>query len=383
MQSASRPTLSKVYPSGFGRTNAPEDKIHVIDYLKQNSLESLTAKYGIKVTRHPAEPLVICNYSQTESDKRCPLVQECRGLTLNTETWEVQARSFSRFFNLSEVPEIEKRFNWHEFAVEEKCDGSLMVLYWYKGEWRVNTRGSFAQGRIHPDFNKTWSELFFELLGDPQRLPLKADTSYVFELCSRLNPVVRDYPEPTLYLLSAFDNKSGREENDVVLDRLAERAGVKRPARYALHSEVDILRFVAEHPEATFEGVVLRDKNGLRLKVKNPRYTALHHLADNGNIQKSSRLVELVFKGEAFEAAKHLPQYAQDVFRMVEKVGGLKARTEAVWDWARGEASQKSFALKVKDEPLSGVLFEARKRQDLKTAWETRAEGSLIKLLAD
>jgi hypothetical protein len=122
------------------------------------TLADLTAEYGVRVTTHESEPLVILNYSQTDSPKRDPVVQECRGLTLEVGTWDVRARSFSRFFNAGECPDLEQKFDFENFTAQAKEDGSLMLLYCYQGSWRVNTRGSFAQGEICPGAGKTWEE---------------------------------------------------------------------------------------------------------------------------------------------------------------------------------------------------------------------------------
>ena len=112
------------------------------------TLEELKEKLGIKLTYHPTDPLVILNYDQIESPKMDPIVQECRGLVIELHTWNVIARAFNRFFNAEEALDINKNFDWNRFDAFEKADGSLVLVYWYK-EWRINTRGSFAELNMH------------------------------------------------------------------------------------------------------------------------------------------------------------------------------------------------------------------------------------------
>lgn len=327
------------------------------------TLEQLAEKYALRVTRHERDPLVILNYDQIDSDKRHPVVRECRALTLEVGTWGVVARSFPRFFNAGECPDLEKTFDWENFTAESKEDGSLILLYSYGGTWRVNTRGSFAGGEICPGAGKTWEEAFYDAGIEEQAMDaLSEGCTYVFELCTPWNKVVVDYVQPTLFLLSGFHNRSGVELSELGLDSMAELLKVNRPTRWAYASLEEVVEKVNRARGMYLEGVVLRDRKGTRLKVKNPDYVRLHHLKDNGNIFKESKLIPLVLKGEAMETINALPETTEKVFDVVEKLGAAEARMLAVWEKARGLQSQKDFAVFVnKHTPLSAVLFKARK----------------------
>jgi hypothetical protein len=352
------------------------------------TLADLTAEYGVRVTTHESEPLVILNYSQIDSPKRDPVVQECRGLTLEVGTWDVKARSFFRFFNAGECPDLEQKFDFENFTAQAKEDGSLMLLYCYQGSWRVNTRGSFAQGEICPGAGKTWEEAFFEVASRKELNHLRGkfrleDWTLVFEFCSPWNKVVRRYDKPTLFLLAAFHNESGVEVEQGMVDLCAAGLGVRQPDRFNLMGLDHAVRWaneVADDP--TFEGFVLRDKNGMRLKVKNARYVALHRLKDNGNVFLEKNLVPLVLENEQEEVLVHFPEAADKVFEVTEKLAGARARMNAVWECAKKFPTQKDFALFVnKHTPLSGVLFSARKTgRDPNVIFQESAD-SLVKKL--
>lgn len=345
------------------------------------ALEELKDKLGIRLSFHHSEPLVILNYDQVESPKTHQITRECRALTLEQTSWNIVGRSFMRFFNAGECKELENKFSWDSFVAETKEDGSLMTFFWYRDRWLLTTRGSFATGEISPGAGKTWEEVFYEAIGDEVAIDdLDKSYTYVFELCSPYNKIVRSYPRPTLFLLTAFHNALGTEMNGFILDRTADLLRVERPKRSFRDNYDVIVKWLDEVDDPTFEGFVLRDKNGLRLKVKNKRYVALHHLKDNGNVFHPKRLLPLVLKGEHAEVLVHFGEAADKVFDCVEKVGGSRARMLAVWDSAKGIKEQRDFAKFVlKHTPLASILFEARKTKQEPGDIFVKSEGLLLK----
>ncbi len=348
--------------------------------LDGGTLEGLKEKFAITSVEHPSLPLVNFTYCQIDSDKRKKIVQECRGVVLEKGTWNVVARPFMRFFNAGECPDIEKYFQWDSFAADEKADGSLIVAYQYQGQWMVNTRGSFGLGVMGPGTDKTWGEMF-RGVGDLSLL--KPDHTYLFELATPFNRIVTRYPEPRVYLLSAFHTRTGVEQSEVLLDRMAEGLKCHRPRRFEIRSLEDAVQWLEAHDDPTFEGFVLRDRNGLRIKIKSKRYVALHNLKGNGNLFLDKNLVPLILKNEQAEVLTHFPEAGPRVFELTEMIAGAKARMEAVWDAARGIERQKDFAIFVtQNTPLSGFLFEARKRGVAPDeVWRERGADFMVKYL--
>jgi hypothetical protein len=270
------------------------------------------------------------------------------------------------------------------FAKGVLVHNSLTLLYEYDGRWRVNTRGSFAQGEICPGVGKTWEEGFYEGMEFPETIKnLYPEYTYVFEFCSPWNKVVRRYDKPTLFLLAAFHNESGFEVEQGMVDLCAAGLGVRRPDRFNLMGLDHAVRWaneVADDP--TFEGFVLRDKGGMRLKVKNARYVALHRLKDNGNVFLEKNLVPLVLENEQEEVLVHFPEAADKVFEVTEKLAGAKARMNAVWECAKKFPTQKDFAMFVnKHTQLSALLFTARKTNQDPNAIFQESADSLVKKL--
>lgn len=359
-------------------------------FLHDQGMDALVQKLSLRTARHPVLPLVILNYDQIHSPKRHAVVRECRGLTLELDSWDVVARGFPRFFNYAE--DQNAPFDWDDFVCENKEDGSLMLLYNYRGNWLLNTRGSFASGEIAPGAGKTWEEVFYEaLLNETGIDGLDKRYTYVFELCSPYNRVVRRYAEPTLFLLSAFHNATGSELHECAVGFAATVLGVHRPGRIDITPShdgcpddcyADMVAWLDGHDDPTFEGFVLRDRHGRRLKVKSKRYVALHHLKNNGNVFLAKNLLPLVMKGEHAELLLHFPETAAKVFDVVERVGGAKQRMLAVWDHAKGIESQKDFAVFVnKHTTLSPLLFMARKQKERPETVFEKSEDILLKKL--
>jgi len=96
-------------------------------FLKEhpNDYEELLAEkpYAIKVTEDEELGLSLFKYNQIESDFNIPMVRECRGIILETGTWEIVCHPFHKFGNFGEsyVPEID----WNSAEVQEKVDGCI------------------------------------------------------------------------------------------------------------------------------------------------------------------------------------------------------------------------------------------------------------------
>jgi uncharacterized membrane protein len=272
------------------------ENVHLNSPETQNAnFELLRETYGIKCNFHPVLPMVILNYDQIESPKMEKIVCECRGLVLDTLDYSIIAGCMERFFNIGEAEEITKHFVWDkDVDARVKEDGSIITLFWckYTNTWMVKTRGSWADMPIGDNL-PCWDELVFSLLKvDLNNFQHKL--SYVFELCSLFNQVVRLYPEPKLFLLTVIhpDNVECSAEG---CSDFALVYRLERPAKIDLSNEQEVRAYIQklEEEDATNEGIVVRDKNGLRMKVKSATYLAFSRLGNNGNISSLTSRTKL------------------------------------------------------------------------------------------
>jgi hypothetical protein len=364
-------------------------------YLRSGkTLGDLGAEFGIKSTIHPELPLVIVNYDQLESPKTHPIVRECRGLTLDTRDWSIVARGFSRFFNWGEVADEMGLFDFSDFLVQTKEDGSLCLLYNFEGKWHVNTRGSFAHGTLQ-GLDMTWREGIAKALGVSSIDDLNSKTwflkgiTYVCEFCSPWNKVVRRYVEPTMYLLSAFSGHMEMTPEDV--DELARDTPLRRPERFEFESIEQIQDYLAtaSTDDPTYEGVVICDRKFRRWKIKNPTYLALHRLKGEGdNLFHPKHLLPFILAGEESELLTYFPEVEGAFYKAKGRVCEAYARLVETWAEHRAIESQKEFAQAIIGKtPFTSILFRLRKELgasqtigDLKRLWREE-EAGILKLL--
>ena len=342
--------------------------LNVQQFLQTKTLDDLTAELGIKVSRHDTLPLVILNYNQIESPKTHPIVRECRALVLHADSKDVVAKSFNRFFNWGEVQDEQGSFDFSDFIVQSKEDGSLVVLYFFDGEWHANTRGSFAVDNM--EFQSfTWRDAFCKALGITGLSELKGKldegVSYICEFCSPWNKIVRRYDQPQMYLLTAF-----RGVVELLPEEVDELAGglFIRPQRYNFCSIEEIQSFLQEQAanDATFEGVVIRDRHGNRWKIKSATYLGLHKLRGEGdNIWNPKHLLPFILGGEEDELLTYFPEVRSFFFELKAQVLTHYAGLLETWGDHRHVVDQKEFALLVKDKPFASVLFSVRKKYGL------------------
>ena len=343
--------------------------LNVQQYLESKTFDDLAAELAIRLTYHESLPLVILNYHQMDSPKLHPIVRECRGLVLHTETHEVIARGFDRFFNWGEVPEEMDSFDFSDFTVTSKEDGSLILIYWFDGEWRVNTRSTFGD-ECMPHQSFTWREAVERIMGYGMSV-LEATGvpgfTYVCELCSPWNKIVRRYEVPTLYLLAIRDNdlRFGEIAAPFRVAEYAGKFGIMNPECLDFNDVDEALAFLEEKAtsDPSFEGVVMRDVHGHRWKLKNPAYLRLHKIrGEEGDAFNPRWLLPFVLSGEDDELLTYFPEVAESYYKL--KAWVLEQYIGVVRLWAENWRipDQKEFALAVKRSPFSGVLFDVRKK---------------------
>jgi len=336
--------------------------------LSGKTLEDLRKELGIRSFRHPNLPLIGFSYSQFDSPKTHPIVRECRGLVLEEGTWNTVAKPFPRFFNMGEDLENQKAFQWEDSEATSKEDGSLCILYHYAGEWQVNTRGSFALSSVH-GYEFTWRDLFwktFHELGLSTKGLFK-DETYLFELCTLYNQVVRRYSIPQLFLLGIYGNRGLEEISPRLMRETAKCIGCPTPETFAFPDKEALTGFLRSREEAnpTYEGVVLRDSIGHRIKVKTQTYLGLHHLHDNGQVARWDRLMPHVLARNTDEIAVYFPELITRIAILQSWITKVWEELSQLWEEHKDKEVQKDFALAVKDHPLSGLLFQLRKEKGI------------------
>lgn len=269
-----------------------------------------------------------------------PLVQECRGLILDEDDdWRIVAWPFKKFFNHGE--QHAARIDWRTARVQEKLDGSLMIMYYYDSAWQVATSGTpDAAGHVHGT-SMTFAGLFWETWYNTMQfiLPpgINAGLTFMFELTSPFNRVVVPHQAPSLTLIGARHLWSGKELP------IRFREALNPAKEFPLTSIASIVDSFERFDPLTQEGYVVVDDQYNRIKMKHPGYVALHHLKSSFSIK---RLVDVVRAGEAAEVLVHFPEWRTSFEQVTAAYNGLVVQLEQ--DWAELEhvkGCRKDFAV--------------------------------------
>jgi hypothetical protein len=171
------------------------------------------------------------------------------------------------------------------------------------------------------------------------------------------NQVVRYYQYPRIFLLAVFD-KFGNEIN---VDG-PEFQYFEKPTTVKIHSIDEAIAYIKkqEKDDKTFEGLVLKDKHGNRMKVKSESYLILHRSANNGNIVNIKNIVPIILDGETDEILAYFPQLKSRFDEISAKINTIKGEISKTWDKYKKITNKKEFALNViRETKYSAPLFAA------------------------
>lgn len=346
--------------------------LKIVEFIKghENWKELLSKEpYNLRISED--DGYVLFKYDQINSDFHEEICKEARGLILDTQdNFRVVRYAFKKFFNIDES--YAACLDWDTVVATEKIDGSLMSVWFARGKWHLSTNGvidAFKAEISGVSPYKTFGDLFESVL------PLSwfannisnyfAHMCYTFELVSPYNKVVIDYPETKVYLLSI------RNMNTLVeypLDEVAEfakRFNLTMPQFYYMNDEAGFRHLVEQMSEG-HEGIVVRDENDERVKIKTPLYFKLHKMAHNGNMTLEY-LVSIVRANEQEEFLSYFPQYTNEVLQLKEKhdkvFSALCEIKESVNRWLTrvnrvvDRQVRKDFSEWVKGQPYPFFLY--------------------------
>jgi hypothetical protein len=325
--------------------------LHLLDFIKANNdweTKLQTKPYCIAVKRK--DSLAIFTYSQIDSDFYNPLVRECRGIILDMDTLNPVCVPFYKFGNYREgyAPDID----WSTARVQEKVDGSLIKLWWHKGEWRVSTNGTIDAKDASIGCDVSPYASFYDLFiiaseGVLNYSQLDKDNTYLFELVSPFNRVVVPHSEPKVYHIGTRNNKTLVEtEIDI---------GVEKPRSYSLKSLKECVAAAGSLP-FNDEGYVVVDKNWNRIKIKSPAYVAAHHLKNNGVITKA-RIVAMLKLHEEDEFLNYYPEFNCAFDEVQGSIDAFILRMQEEINAAHGISDRKEFAMIAKNSACPPLMF--------------------------
>lgn len=311
--------------------------------------------------------LASLKYDQIESPMHEPIVQQCRGMVVDTAMREVLAWPYNKFWNHGE--HLAAPIEWATARVQEKLDGSLMILYWFAGDWRVASSGHPTAGGSFGAESYTFREAFWRFATDlgVKVFGLEPTVTYMLELCHTPNRVVVRHDRPRLVLHGARDMILGRELSRVELEIFARDAHCELVREFPIYSIEACLAAAETLDPIQHEGFVVVDAKFNRVKIKSPRYVILHHMKGEATPR---RAIELWQTGEAAELLTHFPEMASVIEPVQAELDNIADQAAQDYGENMPRASRKEFALAIKDRPWSSVLFKMldSKRKDADAA---------------
>lgn len=339
---------------------------HLADILDPAALQAAIDAKHVKTVAHPVLPLTLYSYTDacTWDQGWNETTLACRGLIVNSDTGEVVARPFGKFFNHSQpgAPafDLDK-----PLVVMDKVDGSLAISYPGEGgAFAIATRGSFASEQ------SAWANTFYQRVYDGKWEPNPAYT-YLFEILYPENRIVLDYGDTRdLVLLGAVNIKTGRS---VHVGEAAGESGWPGPT-------VDILPHASLRealdaaPRVNAEGFVLWDpETDERIKIKQEDYVLLHKFL---TCTTEKHVWEVLSTGQ--DPAAHF-SVAPDEFHVWLK--GVQAELETSFAdvYESAQAGYADVVALLDDEHGAGAWG----RKEFAQAVSARPDKSLMFLMLD
>jgi hypothetical protein len=351
------------------------------------------APYNLKISED--DGYVLFKYNQIASDFNKEICKEARGLILDMQdNFRVVRMAFKKFFNLGEG--FAAQLDWDTAVATEKIDGSIMSVWFARGKWHLSTNSTIDAFKaplsgVGP--YKTFGELFESVLPlsrFSEFSNILAHQCYTFELVSPYNKVVIDYPETKVYLLSIRNMNTLVEHPLDEVEEFAARFGFTVPQRYDLNNEADYRKVVEQMPEG-HEGIVVRDANGERVKIKTLLYFEMHRAKNNGVITLE-RIVDLIRANEQSEFLSYFPEFTpmfDDVQCQLDAINIAVYeinKTVAIWKkeypYNEDRTARKWFAQdfgKHKYAPLYFLAFDGKLTNEIETI-DTKKLISMFKI---
>lgn len=231
----------------------------------------------LEVQSHPTLPLKIYNYSRgcAFEKKWDEITLAMRGTVLDLEG-NLIAKGYDKFFNYEELKPTDIPWGDNFVHVQDKADGSLGILFNYKGEWILCTRGSFTSDQAIKgmeilkskyDLNRFYHEFV-----------------YLLEIIYPENQIVINYSGAEKVIFTSCLDKYCNELNWTTTLATLHSIGIDKEdiVEYTTIWNFNDSKFVSELKNRNIqnkEGYVIRfSPSNFRMKIKFQDYVRLHSL---------------------------------------------------------------------------------------------------------
>lgn len=326
-------------------------------FLENRSFGELAKQHGVYASFSKSQHKFSLNYDMLEAKDDDPLAQECRGLILSCEDghslrdWadervadkngklrvedgiiighlsydhvvpgktRVIAYPMRRFFNHGQGASANIDWNASDLSILEKMDGTLIIVYAdpFTDQWCVATRSVSEADLLMDNGLYTFRTLFEKALQatlapssyaglsfQDWTAMLDKEITYCYELTTPLNRIVVSYPDYRITLIAARNIDTLQE---LEIEKLSS-FGVPVVRSYQRMSVNELVEWVSTLNPMDNEGVVVRDGQFNRIKVKNPSYILYSKARDSlGHSERNC--LEIILLGKEDDLIPYLPE---------------------------------------------------------------------------
>lgn len=308
------------------------------------------------------DDLVLFNYTDACTFDKVwdEFTMQARGIIFEKETGTCVARPFGKFFNYSEHEGLFGRDAIRKLLeqphyIQEKMDGSLGIIYWWKGRWSVATRGSFTS-----DQALRGAEILkrYNLPADTKRT--LSSLTILVEVIYPENKIIVPYgDEEKLVLLAIRHNQRGKYLKHGWLNLVASETGFPLAKRH----DITIAHAVEQQSKIPYtnEGWVVVFEDGTRLKIKGDDYMRIAKFKAN---LSPLAVWDALLLDKYQDMAIACPEEIRDELEAIhQRLHGdfnrLLDRVFAVSDFIDWRKDRKTIALDIqsKQEWMRPVLF--------------------------
>ena len=308
------------------------------------------------------EDLTVFSYSREAMfDRKWDnITKMCRSLVVDQDG-NIISKGFDKFFNLNEVDEtkLENIIKLTPLEISKKEDGSFIGFFYYKGQWRSRSMGSFTS---------IYAQKALELFPKNNDV-LPKDTTFICELIlskeddPEIRPIRSD--ENKLIYLASINNNTHEEIDNRSIWENAGGSCVET-FQYSLDDMIN-----KSLKDSWTEGWVVKYTNGLRVKIKTLWYLDLFKQINNiRNIRDVCIDKMIVFGPYDHSWLKDFPEEFREelqkeadliVEEYEEKINYYKEQYKLLYN-----SDRKTFALSMKNKHDSVILFAIYNNKNIK-----------------
>lgn len=314
-------------------SSVPE--LHIQKLLRNGkNLKKVCHQNDIRIVPHRTKPHIITLKYMDKANPFNKFSNQARGTIISIkpeDNFKVIALPYFRFYNLGE--KFTDVIDWSTTRVLEKLDGSLIILYYYDGEWCFATSGTPDAYGMSDLINKVWKQLNYRF-PDPE----DQDKTFMFELCSLKNKIVVSYEVERMVLHGVRSIVTFQEE---MPDAYAIKYGYELIKSYPVYTLEDAHTMVLKFNPTQNEGCVYVDHAFRRVKDKNPDYVVLSKTAEGDSIEVT--ILKTIFANDGSEFLSTNPDKTELYNEIYQKYAKLCEEIDRVWHSVNGLPDRKSF----------------------------------------